>query len=301
MSKRNETRPTNRQEGNGRDVSLTDRVNVSPKSKKVALEIQYDTYLGEKVPYVLDEGKKRYPVNAVGRLFGYDEKHETQLFERNKEILQGNAYPLTVRGKERAVSVWCIDSVGLLILTGRADLEKLPEPRREIVIKIVHFMAESADMRLRGDLISKDGLIPPDNPEQWLKSRKNAATNWNRLCKVLKIKVVPTIKDPAHERFVYINEAKMLNKNVYGRHQKGIRDRSTIQQIEALENAEAWDTAFLHLNILEKDKRDLLIDDMLIRHYPDLDLERILPEPVQTIQISASPGQRVLIEFMAVV
>jgi hypothetical protein len=131
------------------------QTNLIATRKKEAYEILYDEYLGEMIPYVVHEGKKRYPVNAIGRLFGYDEKHETQLYERNKEILKDNAYPLKIGGKERATLIWCVDSIGLLILTGRADMKRLPEKRINTVIKIVQMMAESTDMRLKGDLIPR--------------------------------------------------------------------------------------------------------------------------------------------------
>ena len=116
------------------------------------------------------------------------------------------------------------------------------------------------------------------------------------------MRVVPTLRDPAHERFVYINEAKMLNKNVFGRHEKGIRDRGSPEHLAALEDAEKWDTAFVYCGILDKDQRDLLIDDMLVLNHPDLDLEKTLPEPVKQkqlpVKITVPAGQTVLFEIV---
>jgi hypothetical protein len=131
--------------------------NYTQDPKKFVHEILYETYLGEQIPYVIHDEKKLYPVNGVGRILGYGGKHETQLFERNSRILKGYVIPLRVRGIRYATSVFCINSIGLLILTGRADIERLPKERQEIVIRIIQFMAESADMRLRGELLALPG------------------------------------------------------------------------------------------------------------------------------------------------
>jgi len=131
------------------------QTNLIAKQKKQAYEILYDEYLGEMIPYVIHEGKKRYPVDAIGRLFGYDEKHEMQLYRSNERYVQGYAIPLMIRGIRKTTSIPCITSAGLLILTGRAGLKRLPIERQDQVLKIVNFMAESTDMRLKGELIPR--------------------------------------------------------------------------------------------------------------------------------------------------
>lgn len=131
------------------------KTNGSSKLKKVVYEILYEIYLGEMIPYIIHNGIKRYPVNAVGRLFGYDERNEYQLYRDNKAFLEQFTVSCLVTGKRYKTSVPCIDSQGLLIMTGRAPLQNMSPERQETVIKIVQFMAESTDMRLKGDLISK--------------------------------------------------------------------------------------------------------------------------------------------------
>lgn len=277
---------------------------MSDSNSKKGVSLSTIDFEGEQIQYVIYNGQRVFPVPSVGLLYGYSRDSSLKAFKRNMDFLQGNYYRLklrlydpnsdTVSEHERAVSVPCLTGEGIWIYTSRLSVREIPEDRQKKIIRIVQFMAKAAME------VIEQASLQSTTPEKWLEERKKAATNWNRLCDALKIKVVPNIRNPAHERFVYINEAKMLNKNVYGRHQKGIRDRSTLQQIEALENAEAWDTAFLHLNIVDKDKRDDLIDDMLIRHYPDLDLEHVLPEPIQRIRISANSGQKLIIEFCGV-
>lgn len=131
------------------------QTNLIAKQKKEAYEILYDEYLGEMIPYVIYQGQKRYPVNAVGHLFGYDAKHETQLFRDNESFLAQFTISLPVTGKLKTTSIPCIDSKGLLIMTGKAPLQNMDSERQEQVIKIVEFMAESTDMRLKGDLIPR--------------------------------------------------------------------------------------------------------------------------------------------------
>lgn len=291
MSRRVESRQPTTKKVKAGNTSLTGNIVCAQKSKELS-ELEYE---GEKILYVEHEGMKLYPVHVVGEKYGYSSHDALQAFQSNLKFLEGNHYRLKLRLYHRTVSVPCLTGEGVLIYTARLGIGKIPEDRQLKVIRTVQFMAKAA----MG--VIEQAALNPKSSGDWRIERQKAATNWNRLCEALKIKVVPTLRDQSHERFVYINEAKMLNKNVYGRHQKGIRDRSTYQQIEALENAEAWDTAFLHLNITDKEKRDALIDGMLIRHYPDLDLERVLPEPVTTLKITARSGQRVLIEFQEVV
>lgn len=134
--------------------------------KRVVYEIQYEEYLGEQIPYIVYDGIKRYPVNAVGRLFGYGPKDEFKLYRENEAFLAQFTISAVVGGKRKSTSVPCIDSTGLLIMTGKAPLGNLSLERRGTVIKIVQFMAESADMRLKGELVPKGQIIDNEDLER---------------------------------------------------------------------------------------------------------------------------------------
>jgi len=152
MTKRNDkTSPT---QPTKVDEALVN-TNSTRNQKKVVYEIRYEMYLGEMIPYILHETGKRYPVNAIGRLFGYGPKDEFKLYRANEPFLARFTISATVSGKRKSTSVPCIDSQGLLIMTGKAPLENLSTERQETVIKIVQLMAESTDMRLKGDLIPR--------------------------------------------------------------------------------------------------------------------------------------------------
>lgn len=141
------------------EPAKVDEALVNDKSlaevKKLVYEIKYETYLGEMIPYIIHEGKKRYPVNAVGRLLGYGPKDEYKLYRANEAFLAQFAISAVVSGNRKLKSVPCIDSQGLLIMTGRAPLQNMLPERQEKVIKIVQLMAESTDLRLKGDLIPR--------------------------------------------------------------------------------------------------------------------------------------------------
>lgn len=266
-------------------------VNLSKKNAGTIIGTQI--LAGIEVRIVEHQGKLYIPEIDVGRGLDQSRGSFRNLMERNKELLENYSHDFIVTsGGVAPQKMKCLSFEGVRAAIFIVDHNVKDPVRRTFLLE-----RKREYLRIINDYYQKK-TIPSGSIEDWIKERKKAATNWNRLRDALKVKIVPHIRDSSHERFVYINEAKMLNKNVYGYHQKGLRDRSTLNQISALENAEAWDTAFLHLNILDKNHRDALIDDMLIRHYPELEHESVLPEPAPTLKISVPPGQRVLIEFL---
>ena len=294
MTKRNESRPTNDQEGTGRNVSITDGNVRSHEKKNFGTIIGTKMIAGSEVRVVEHQGRIGIPEIDVARGLDQDESGFRQLLKRNFELLDDYPWEVTVpfQGQGRKMRLLTLDNVRASILL--VDHNVKDPVRREFLIS-----RKREYIRIINDYYSgkQDVRLTPE----WQEKRKKVATNWNRLCDELKIKVVPTIRNPAHERFVYINEAKNLNKNVYGYHEAGLRDKSTLKQIEALENAEAWATAFAHLNITDGADRKALVKEMLNQHYPDLEYETALDSPVPaSVKISAKFGQRVLIEFTAV-
>jgi len=255
----------------------------------------------EDIAFVEKGGEIYYPVPSVGKMFGYRRENVFTAFRRNCNFLDGNYLELKLSSSGRARPVPCLTGEGVLIFAARLGVDKLPQERQDKVIKMVRYMAKVAMQHLKGELVPKQPTPQLDH-QKWQSHRKEASKNWNILREELRRKVVPTIRDPSHERFVYMHEAKMLNKAVFGKHEKGIRDKSSLQQIEALANAQAWDTTLLHLGILDRAQRDVIVDDLLVKHYPDLDLEQTLPEPVQQkqlpVKISVSTGQTTLFEIM---
>ena len=140
MSKRNVSRRTNDQEGNRREVSSTDKdVGTSENIELSTLEFE-----GEEIVFVEHDGKKLYPVYAVGKKLGYSEKNALEAFRNNKKFLEGNHYSLVIRRFKNAVSVPFLTGEGVLIYTARLGIDRLPEDRQNKIIRTVQFMAKAA-------------------------------------------------------------------------------------------------------------------------------------------------------------
>lgn len=244
-------------------------------------ELQYETYLGEEIAYVVHENVKRYPVNCIGRILGYDSKHETQLYENNSKIVKKFAISLIVRGNKYATSIPCLDATGLLILTGRADLNGMPDERQETVIKVIDYMAESTIMRIKGELPTQLEY----KQERDLSKRENIIVN-----NELKEHVVPFINHPENEPHIYSNFAIAIHKLIYGGHFKGIRDTGDIEQTKALKSALGWASSAIHMHGLKQKEVIPIIDEMLHDHYPKV----IELRKIRKLEIDAIKAQKEL-------
>jgi len=122
--------------------------------------VQYITFMGENVPYVLHNDKKYYPVDAIGNLMGYNSVHVLDLYENNIDLVSKYVQYLACNYEEELtpVKMPCVDDVGFLILVSRVNIDKLPENKKKSVIKSIEYMAESADIRLNKPVAQKAEL-----------------------------------------------------------------------------------------------------------------------------------------------
>lgn len=131
------------------------------------IELSTLEFEGEDIQFIEKDGKRLYPVPAVGEMFGYDRDNSIQVYRRNLRFLEGNSYPFKLKGIRKSVIVPCLTGEGVLIFTARLGLDKIPEDRQNKVIRTVQFMAKAAvavvEQAQLGGLFNPDSLT--DNPK----------------------------------------------------------------------------------------------------------------------------------------
>jgi hypothetical protein len=107
------------------------------------------------------DGRTYYSLKKFGELCWYEGKHAHQVYDRTKLYFSNQALVEEKDGvlelaqveanRSRGSKVY-LTSIGLYIFVSKLELTKLSEDRQKFILAAVNYMAESADMRTKGEL-----------------------------------------------------------------------------------------------------------------------------------------------------
>lgn len=159
----------------------------------------------------------------------------------------------TGKGKSNYIS--CFSIAGAIQWMGLLSHKRYKDDRKEYLIALKTWVVKTAEEALlkRND-IGKDSI-------EWKNQRQLCKQTNKMLNATLKDKIVP-LHSEGNSRWIYINEAVMINKLVFGRHERGIRDTVPIDRLFVLESSEIADHTLCHVGITEFKERERLLTEL---------------------------------------
>lgn len=249
----------------------------------------------EEIIFIEHDGKKLYPVFAVGNKFGYSEKNALEAFRTNLKFLKGNHYSPKIRRYQRAVSVPCLTGEGVLIYSSRLGIERLPEDRQDKIIRTVQFMAKAAMGVLDGS------LVPRFDISIWKEERLANSINHRLTMGYVKKYEVPKSPPGSNPHDLYPRESRAINEDALGIHIKGASDKLNVVGLHIKNDAHVADRALMEAGI-EFETRHKIVRSVLDNSYPNRTIEDLLLTTEEKARITRKcpASQRGISDFTAV-
>jgi len=259
------------------------------------IQLQSVVFDGEDIIFIEYEGKRLYPVYAIGAMYGYSEKNALEVFRTNSKFLEGNHYSLKIRRFKNMVSVPFLTGEGVLIYTARLGIGRIPEDRQNKIIRIVQFMAKSAMGVIDGT------LKPVIDIKSWREERRGNSINHKLTMSYVQRYEVPKVKKGTNIRELYQREAAAINEDTIGVHIKGASDKLNAVGLHIKNDAHVQDRALMRVGI-DFETRHELIKEMLDEAYPGrIEMDIFLTsEQKARIDRKCPDSQRGICDFMAV-
>lgn len=248
----------------------------------------------EDIIFIEHEGMKLYPVYSVGKIYGYNKKSADQVFERNKDFLEGNYFILTVKTNGRKTSVACLTTEGIWIYTSRLSVREIPPDRQKKIIKVIQFMARTAQGVVDGKLVpTKQVTI------NYLEERAIAKDGHNLLMAAVKRFESPKFQLNSQEP--YQRESRAVNIDTMGIHIKGSNDKLNAVGLHIKNEAYNARRVLLHAGI-DYEHRCIAVREFLDASYPNRDITDMLLTVEEKARISRKcpASQRGIGDFTAV-
>lgn len=260
------------------------------------IALQTTTFEDEDITFVIYKGKKLYPVQKVGEMYGYNQHDSLQAFNSNLKFLDGNHYRLKLRLYERAVSVPCLTGEGILIYTARLGIGRIPEDRQNKIIRTVQFMAKSAMDVIEGR------VVPAIDIKSWREERLGNRENHKLTMSYVKRYEVPKIKPGENPFDLFPKESRAINEDAIGVHINGASDKLNAIGLHMKNDAHVQDRALMRVGI-DFETRHAVIKDMLDEQYPgriEMDIFLTAEERAR-ISRKCPESQKGISDFVAVV
>lgn len=180
------------------------------------------------------------------------------VFELEKSLLidlDGLTQQWLTSGKGKSKYISCFSIAGAIQWMGLLSHKRYKDERKDQLVALKTWVVKTAEEALlkRGD-VGQDSI-------EWKNQRQLCKQTNKMLNATLKEKIVP-LHSEGHSRWIYINEAIMINKLVFGRHEKGIRDTVPLDRLFVLESSEIADHTLCHVGIVDFKERERLLTEL---------------------------------------
>ncbi len=198
-----------------------------------------------------------------------------KMIERNSSLFEGWVSSVDVTyPEEKSSKLKNLNNSGssLLVMNEQATYSVLSrlssgrmksESAKVAVLKFQRAFPELLKMIRTGELIVVKN-------EEWDLKRYLSKDGYKRVSKSIHDFINTLARNPEHEVHVHTNNAKMVNKIVFGQHFKGIRDTATIKQLEAIYALDSLNSSLIEQGINVQKDRQKILTDYYNRHFGDV-------------------------------
>jgi len=221
---------------------------------------------GHSIRAEINNGEPWFVVSDLSKMFGVHEKTIPTRIKNNPEDFEGwtkvrnVTYPRgdSPQSENLLQSDLLVNEQAVYLIMGGLTTKRIKTPEaRNMVRKFKRAFPELLKM-------IRTGEVKIVKTEGWDYKRYLAAQGAKFLGDSIHAFIDLLARDPKHEKFVHMNNHKMINIIVFGRHEKGIRDTATKEQLEAIHMLEIIDGTLIKSGMIEhKERKDRLAIEYL--------------------------------------
>ena len=243
-------------------------------------------------------GKKYLIVEMLYDLFDIDHGYANRMITKRYDIfkdmlfdfkkddlydLDAGIHEYLTCGRGKSKSVTCLSIAGVLQWMTLLDYKRYSGDRKAYLIQLKIWMVSIAE-----NVLLNQPVVDERQSIEW-KEQRGLCKQSN---KFLNLSLKENVLDHHSEknaRWVFINEAIMVNKLAFGRHERGIRDTAVpTENLMKLYVAEIADATLCHQKVLNMSDRKDVLESMI---------DSYLPETIQEQKLKLRGGQRSIEEF----
>jgi|GEM_PF-7107302 len=219
---------------------------------------QLITLFGFEIRAEIVDGEPWFVVQDLSKMFGIHEKTIPTRIKNNPDDFEGwirlgdVTYP---RGNSPGLenlnqSILLANEQAVYLIMGGLTTKRIKNPEaREMVKKFKRAFPELLKM-------IRTGEVKIVKTEEWDYKRWLATQGAKFLGDSIHSSIEKLARNLKHEPFVHMNNHKMINIIIFGRHEKGIRDSATKEQLEAIHTLEIIDGTLIKSGMIEhKDRK----------------------------------------------
>ena len=306
MTKRNNPRPTNYQEGTGREISITDGTVCAHKQKNVGTVITVDNFDSW---FEWINGKYLVNVKRLAKEFGKTEDDCIKILTRNPELFKGEHFEFTPKMSVNSESALnqkrksgrpqkdhYLTRDGCLAFVNRLDYNRYDADISNFIIRFQKWLIKTA-----ADVIDGKVFQTYVRPVLWNKEREESKSN-HKIC----MAYVKTYEVPRghwiNPREPYQRESREINVDVAGVHIRGLSDKLSASGLRIKNDAYITDMALMEAGI-EFEPRHQIVKNVLDTTYQIRHIEDMLLTTTEQARIRKQipECQTGISDFMAVV
>jgi hypothetical protein len=303
MIKNKNPRPTNYQEGTGREVSITDGIVCAPNQITISEQVKFDSWF-ERV-----DDKDLVNIKRLAEAFNKLEDDCIKIVTRSPKLFKGEHFEFTgkmsvksdnaqnpkpTRGRPQKDHYLTRD--GCLVFLNRLDYNRYDPDISEFIIRFQKWLIKTASDVLDGNLIHSHV-----KPLIWSQEREESKSN-HKICMIY----VKTYEVPkghwTNSREPYQRESREINVDVVGVHIKGLSDKLSASGLRIKNDAYITDMALMEAGI-EFENRHQIVKNVLDTTYQTRHIEDLLLTTTEQARIRKQipECQTGIYDFMAVV
>jgi len=217
-------------------------------------------------------GLWRISLRQLADYYGMPFSDASRKLTKNPELfrdLESGGVTPSVNGSIFDYDLSIRDAVSFLTLL---NYKRYQDERRQKLIRMRNWLTDTAEKILTGEML----LV---KNEEWDAVRYLSKDGFKRAAKSIHDFLHTLARDPNHENLVQGNNAIMVNKIVFGYHEKGMRNKATVKQLEAVFALDQMNSALIEQGKNVQKERTQILTDYFNRHFAHLAVAST-PSPV---------------------
>lgn len=205
------------------------------------------------------------PLGCLALMFDKEFKHASELITKNKELFEGMVIKLEkddkmksgrlARLEPRSKTLTCLDLSGVLQWISLLEYSSYDDERKSYIIGMKRWLVTNGKKVLFANMQDYKNTI------EWKEQRQICKQTNKMLNATLKEKILP-LHSEGNSRWIFSNEAIMINKHVFGYHEKGMRDNVPLDRLFVLESSEVADHTLCHVGIIDFKERERILGEL---------------------------------------